>query len=200
MFHLDHIAIASSSLAEGTTWVEEKLGVSMVPGGEHDRFGTHNTLLGLADGLYLEVIAKNPNAASTGRATWFGLDTFRGQPRLANWICAGKSLSHAPAVAGTPQSLTRGELKWDITVPDDGSLPDSGGFPTLIAWGDGVPHPSTVLPASGCRLVSWEVLHPEATRLRQIVPIDDDRVTFTTAQTAAFRATFDTPNGKKVLM
>jgi len=33
------------------------LGVPFQPGGRHDVFGTHNALLGLADGLYIEAIA-----------------------------------------------------------------------------------------------------------------------------------------------
>jgi len=55
----------------------------MQPGGRHVRYGTHNTLLGLGDDLYLEVIAKDPAAAPYDGPTWFGLDDFTG--RAAPW-------------------------------------------------------------------------------------------------------------------
>ena len=61
---LDHLAVAGETLAEAVAHVEEALGVKMGPGGEHAHFGTHNQLIGLADGLYLEAIAANPVAAA----------------------------------------------------------------------------------------------------------------------------------------
>lgn len=199
MLTLDHIAIGCETLDAGTAWVEEALGVTLLPGGTHDRYGTHNRLLGLADGLYLEVIAKNPDAAPTGRPTWFGLDDFTGRPRLANWICRSADIATAPALAGRITPLTRGDLAWQITVPDDGSLPMQGGFPTILQWGDGVTPPSDRLPHSGCRLTRWEVHHPKADWLAANSGVSDPRVHFVPAETPGFRAAFDTPHGARVL-
>ena len=80
---LDHLAIGAQTLQEGVAWAEAKLGVSFQAGGTHARFATHNRLLGVADGLYLEVIAADPDATCEG-PRWFGLDTFSGPPRLVN--------------------------------------------------------------------------------------------------------------------
>jgi hypothetical protein len=202
MLKLDHLAVACTSLAEGTTWVEERLGVRMQPGGQHARYGTHNTLLGLADGLYLEVIAAEPGAVPEAGHTWFDLARFSGPPRLANWICQTDDLDTALATAradvGTPRALTRGDLSWQITVPDDGSLPYGGAFPTLIRWADGTDHPAERLPSSGCRLMQFEVMHPEAERLRSLMVVTDDRVTLR-AGPFAMKATFDTPSGVRTL-
>ncbi|MFT7146990.1 MAG: hypothetical protein ACJASZ_001872, partial [Yoonia sp.] len=49
MLTLDHLAVACASLDEGTAWVQDRLGVTLQQGGQHPRYGTHNTLLGLAD-------------------------------------------------------------------------------------------------------------------------------------------------------
>ena len=195
---LDHLAVACTSLQDGTAWVEDRLGVALQPGGKHARYGTHNTLLGLADGLYLEVIAKDPDAVPEAAHAWFGLDEFSGRPRLANWICQTTDIAAAPAVAGPPRALTRGDLSWQITVPDDGGLPLDGGFPTLIAWAEGTVHPATRLQQSGCRLVSFEVCHPEAEGIRSMIGLSDDRVRLSSGP-LEMSATFQTPHGLRTL-
>ena len=48
---------------------ESGLGVSLQQGGEHAVFHTHNRLLGLEDGLYLEAIAVNPERERAHKIT-----------------------------------------------------------------------------------------------------------------------------------
>ncbi|MFT4700401.1 MAG: hypothetical protein ACI85V_000792 [bacterium] len=196
-FQFDHIAIGCTTLADGVAWVEDQLGVSLLPGGKHAHFGTHNRLLGLGD-LYLEVIAKDPDAALTDRPTWFDLDNFSGPPRLANWICRSDDVGKDQAITGPPVSLRRDNLNWQLTVPDDGSLPMQGGFPSLLKWGEGIVPPSGSLPDCGVRLIAWEVWHPQADWLRENVDLDSDIVTFHTGD-QGFKARFDTPNGHRAL-
>ena len=193
MLKLDHLAVACTNLAEGTAWVEAQLGVTMQPGGRHVRYGTHNTLLGLGD-IYLEVIAPDPDAAPFDGPRWFDLDNFSGPPRLANWICQTEVFD---PVAGPPRDLTRGDLRWQLTVPDDGSLPYQGGYPTLIKWAEGTPHPASRLPDSGCRLKRFDISHPDA-GLAALVGIDDPRVRFAHGP-LGFRAVFEPPDGDRVL-
>ena len=57
---LDHIAVAGESLEEAVAHAEAAVGMPLLPGGEHPRYGTHNQLLGLGRGLYLEAIAIDP--------------------------------------------------------------------------------------------------------------------------------------------
>lgn len=196
-FQFDHIAIGCTDLEEGTAWVEERLGVSMQPGGKHTHFGTHNRLLGMGS-LYLEVIAKDPSAQPIDRPTWFDLDNFTGTPRLANWICRSDEIARTQNITGAPVSLARGDLRWQLTVPDDGTLPMGGGFPSLLKWGDGIVPPAQSLPDSGVRLTRWEVWHPDADWLKVAVSLDTDIVTFETGP-HRFKAHFTTPNGPKSL-
>ncbi len=202
MLTLDHLAISCTDLAAGTAWVAAQLGVTLLPGGQHARYGTHNTLLGLADGLYLEVIAIDPDAVPEAGHSWFGLDNFTGPPRLGNWICRTDDLQEAmgkaPVAAGQPRALTRGDLAWQIMVPDDGSLPYGGAFPTMIQWADGTLHPADRLPDSGCRLLGLEVTHPQASALRAMMDLHDDRVQLTDGP-FSLRARFETPQGVRVL-
>ncbi len=202
MLKLDHFALSCSNLGDGQALVEEVLGVKLHPGGQHSHFGTHNLLLGLGPDLYFEVIAKNPDAAPTGRATWFGLDTFDGAPRLGNWICSvteyADVLETAPSAVGQPVSLRRDDITWQLTVPEDGTLPYDGAYPSLIKWGAGVVPPPAKLPDVGIRLRRWEVHHPNATEISKMVPLSDDRVSWVVGP-QGFRAEFETPNGIKVL-
>lgn len=192
---LDHIAIAAETLEDGVAWTEDRLGVSLLPGGQHARFGTHNRLLGLADGLYLEVIAVDPDATSDG-PRWFDLDNFSGPPRLANWICEPNDFDAALAHGMRSVPMQRGDLRWDMGAPIDGSLPMGGGFPTLLQWHTETP-PGRSLPSSGCELLEFCVRHPQADQIAAELAgrLVDDRVRFETADAVTLSATLRTPNG-----
>lgn len=198
---LDHLAVAAPTLTEAVDAIENALGVTMQPGGQHPLFGTHNRLLGLEGGLYLEAIAIDPTAPDPGRSRWFDLDAFRGPARLSNWICRTDDLNAAldglPASVGDPVQLSRGDLRWRMAVPDDGRLPFDNLFPALIQW-QGHLHPGSILAPSGCTLRRLVVAHPEADKLRSLVPLSDPRVVFNTAEPALI-VEIDTPHGLRVL-
>jgi len=48
--------------------------------------------------------------------------------------------------------MSRGELNWLITIPDNGTLPLGGIAPMLIEWQTRV-HPASRLRESGCTLL-----------------------------------------------
>ena len=52
---IDHVLIAVDDL-EIETETYQKLGYKVLPGGKHPKMGTHNALVPLADGTYLELI------------------------------------------------------------------------------------------------------------------------------------------------
>ncbi|MEP1328899.1 VOC family protein [Pseudophaeobacter sp.] len=196
----DHLAVAGETLQEATAHVEEALGVALQPGGQHLVFGTHNQLLGLADGLYLEAIAIDPDLTPQRQPRWFDLDRFSGSARISNWICrcddlAGQ-LADLPDGVGTPVALTRGDLTWEMAVPQDGILPFDNAFPALMQWHS--VHPAARLQQQGCSLHRLTILHPQANELQTLLPLADDRIVFETAA-AGFEAEFDTPHGRRVL-
>jgi hypothetical protein len=200
---LDHLAITCATLDQGAIWVEKALGVTLLSGGTHARYGTHNRLLGLGPDLYLEVIAPDPAAPRPSGPRWFALDD-ADHPRLGNWIVRTDDLTlalpAAPEPAGEPVALSRGDLAWIITVPPDGSLPMQGGFPTLIQWTAGT-HPAARLPDSGLRLARLEVHHPEAAMIAAALEgrLDDPRIAFVPAGAVRLRARFSTPLGDRWL-
>ncbi len=200
----DHLTVTAPSLEEGVAFVEERLGVSLEPGGRHAAMGTHNRLLSLGADLYLEVIAVDPEAAPPPHSRWFNLDHISGPPRLSNWVARcdnlNEALQSAPAGAGEPLALARGDLRWEMAVPTDGALPFDGCFPALIAWA-GDAHPARLLPDRQCRLQSLELQHPQVELLREALHplIADPRIHFTTASEPGLRARFHTPAGERLL-
>lgn len=140
---LDHLAIAARSLEEGAAWLAAR-GLRAEPGGRHPGMGTHNLLMGLGPGEYLELIAPDPEAGIA--PAWFGLAGFDGPPRLAGWVLRAAPLEAPPGTRIV--TARRGDLSWRITVPEAGQMPLAGACPMRIDWGSG-PHPSDRLPDRG---------------------------------------------------
>ncbi|WP_282127834.1 VOC family protein [Roseobacter litoralis] len=203
MITFDHIAIAGETLEAARAYVEDALGVTLQDGGAHDVFFTHNALLGLEDGLYLEAIAINPHAPQPDRSRWFDLDRFKGAPRLTNWICRTDDLRNTleklPAGFGTPVALKRGDLRWQMAVPQDGILPFDNCGPALIEW-QSAPHPAERLRPSDITLRRLTITHPQADGLNAALrgQMQDDRIVIETGP-VGMHAEFDTPHGLRTL-
>ena len=195
---LDHIAVSGRTLEEAADWIEHKLGVPLQKGGEHERFGTHNKLLGLEDGVYLEAIASNPDAPPPDQPRWFDLDNFDGAPRLTNWICQvdnlDKALQDLPQI-GRIVDLSRGDLKWRMGGPENGKLPYDNCFPAFIEW-QTPQHPSAMLTGLGCHLRSLTVSHPRAEQLRDtLAPYLERGVVQIETGPRGLSAEIETPSG-----
>jgi hypothetical protein len=166
----DHVVVGAASLEQGRAWAVNQLGVEPLLGGRHASMATHNMVLRLDDPeheLYLEILAIDPDALEPGRARWFDLDTpevraaLAVAPRLIAWVARSDDLAldHEQFIAagldpGPIHAATRdmpsGELRWRITIPDDGARVAGGAIPTLIAWD--TPSPAASLPESGVSL------------------------------------------------
>lgn len=166
----DHLVVAARDLQEGVAWVESRLGVPMGAGGRHDLMGTHNRLLSLGPGRFLEVIAIDPVAPPPARPRWFELDdpAMRARlaqgPALVTWVARTDDIGAAIAAtaSGKPEilALARGDFRWRIGVPASGTLAQAGVSPTMIQWD--THHPSEVLADPGCRLERLVLRHSQA--------------------------------------
>lgn len=183
---LDHLVVAAPTLASGVAHVCDALGLSaevFTAVGRHAGMATHNRLLGLWGGCYLEVIACDPEAPAPERKRWFGLDSKAVKSRLAE----GPYLAHWVARVERPRQLAlwqqqyptrippllqmqRGGYAWHIGVPASGALPTwkrhggDGLLPTLIQW-DLPVHPSDALAHHGIALKSLRGFHANANGL-----------------------------------
>jgi hypothetical protein len=168
--HIDHLVIGTNDLASGTDWTESRLGAACDGGGAHPLMGTHNRLMRLAGGPYLEVIAIDPDASSPGRPRWFTLDREKTKSRFATgpgalcWVAAVSDIETAVRQCGYDcgqiTTVTRGDLQWRLTIPDDGSLPAGGVLPSLIEWPEGM-HPVTSLAETDIYLDTIHLTHPD---------------------------------------
>lgn len=169
---LDHLAIFAPSLNWGVEWVRDCLGVVPSPGGKHPQMGTHNRLLRLGDDMFLEIIARDPDAERpTTHQAWFELGDdaatatnwdlgLRLRGMVARTLDLPHAISRAPEELGTPMRLTRGAREWMFGVRCDGKLPLGGALPHVMDWG--VPGPAgPLLPDLGCRLLHLVLETPD---------------------------------------
>ncbi len=196
--------VAAATLTEGVAHVRYALGVDMPFGGAHPLMGTHNHLMRIGADIFLEVIAVDPAAPPPARARWFGLDRFAGPPRLWTWVARSgdltRDMGRLPAASGAPITGRRGALEWRITVPEDGTMPFGGAFPTVLEW-PSRPYPGAAMVDLGCRLQRLVLRHPEAAALDAALQglIPDPRIVIELADAPGLSAEFETPEGVRRL-
>lgn len=170
---IDHLIYTAPTLEEGMDRIEHLLGVRPVPGGRHPNFGTHNSLLSIGEGTYLEVIAPDPELPNPPRGRWLA-EFFKGKPRLATWVRKATDIQAMRDVAISHDihlgEIEQGERKtpegdtltWQLSDPY--VLPFDGALPFLINWGH-TTHPSSRAPSGGT-LLNLRVTHPQSSSVR----------------------------------
>ena len=174
---LDHLGLVAGDLTNGAAEFKAMTGVDLGPGGHHPKMATHNRLLSIGGGSYLELIAPDPESASPARARWFGLDNMKAEDQvsLRFWMIRVDNLDDALNLArqsgldlGGSEDLSRGTLQWRLSVPRTGILPLDGAEPILIEWPEGV-HPTSTMEDAGVVLKNLTVRHPNASAVAAFV-------------------------------
>ena len=197
--------LATPDLLTTTKVVAARTGVTPVAGGRHLGIGTANTLLGLGDGAYLEIIGPDPKAEPGHAPRPFLIDELA-DARLVTWAVHPPDLDTTLATArehgydpGTAYPMQRrtddGQLlRWRLTRAEYEH--SNGLVPFLIDWGD-TPHP-TSRPLPEVRLRELTGTHPDPDtvgRLLSALGVHLD----VTAGPAGLHAVLDTPNGTVAL-
>lgn len=191
---LDHLVVACATLVQGDAWLRELAGVPSAPGGSHSGWGTHNRVLRLDAGTYLELIAPDPAQPEPALPRPFGLDDpalrerVAVRPRLVHYVCRVPALDAIADLdlgydAGPIMAMTRGALSWRITMPQDPASAarrwtDAGRLqPTLIEWPaarrpSGIRPRRSLLPAwrwpgCGCACRPASCCRPRCARTRE---------------------------------
>jgi hypothetical protein len=162
---LDHLVVAAHSLDQGASYIQTCLGVTPIGGGKHRAVGTHNRVLNLGHGQYLEVIAVDPDATPPAFPRWFHLDDpglqegLKIRPRLIAWVARTRDIDRLATayrqVRVEIRPMQRDALRWRFAFTTDGALPGDGLIPHLIQW-ESPNHPTEKMPESGCRLLGLE--------------------------------------------
>jgi glyoxalase-like protein len=208
----DHLVVAASTLEEGEDHIEALTGARPRPGGQHVAMGTHNSVLRLGQGEYLEVIAIDPRGIVPDRPRWFELDTpamkkrLAASPQLIHWavntvdIEAARRAAAAGIDPGAAYPMERGPFRWKITIPDDGRLPGNGLVPTLIQWA-GIQRPANVLEDIGIRVAAIAGAHPNPGEIRAALALLGltDVMPVTYSDTPRIAAMLHTPRGTVTL-
>ncbi|MCL4184977.1 MAG: VOC family protein [Burkholderiaceae bacterium] len=215
---LDHLVVACTTLVQGDAWLRALAGVPSAPGGRHPGWGTHNRLLRLDTGTYLELIASDPDAPPPAQPRPFGLDDpalrrrVAERPRLVHFVCRVAKLADAgvrePGYDPGPiVPMTRGALSWRITMPGDAQAAaqrwsDAGRLlPTLIEWAGGAMperHPLDALAPSGVMLAALRLCTPTAPPLPAAL-LDDPRIIVVSGPQPALGAELMTPQGWRLI-
>ncbi|MGC6517071.1 MAG: VOC family protein [Candidatus Puniceispirillaceae bacterium] len=170
MLCIDHIVIGTANLASGIKALEPVFGITIPDGGKHPLMSTHNAIMSTGNREFLEVIAIDETAPAPTRNRWFSLDEpatkerLAMRPRALYWVVETDDLddviAKSPIDLGEPLSLSRGDLRWRLSVPQDGSLPEQGIIPAFIEWSHG-PHPAQTQADFGIRLKQVKLRHPD---------------------------------------
>lgn len=203
---VDHLVYAVADLGQGIAEIERLLGVRAAPGGKHTGRGTHNALLSLGTGTYLELIAPDREQPAPAAARPFGLDKLT-SPRLVTWairvsdiekrVEEARSAGYDP---GAVLSMSRklpdgGELRWRLAVHPE---PVAGGVvPFFIQWDPGK-HPSETSPG-GAHLADLQAEHPRPDEVNAMLEAIGAEITVTQSARPALIATIEGPKGTVVL-
>jgi hypothetical protein len=202
---IDHLLFAGEDLDVLVNDVFMEAGVRAVAGGKHAGQGTHNALMGLGPGRYLELMAQDPEGDDDGAGAYRRSIAYLREPALHTWCArtddmgvlvrraSGAGLSVVTSEGG--RVLPDGTpLRWTLAALE--GHPYDGLVPFFIDW-RGSPHPSRGLPAN-LRLTRLTLEHPRADELTRLLrdlggPVPD--VEATTAPRPRIRADFVAPNG-----
>lgn len=194
MTKLDHIIIAATTLEEGVIYIKQMLGVDIPIGGRHEIMATHNHVMSLGDGVYLELIATNTDMTLPKSPRWFALDDplvrmdLQHGPRLLTWAVNSTDLEKLTDASEVPlgqiREAERDDLRWKVALSEDGRMPGAGFLPLAIQWLVDF-HPSQRMAQLGCHFKGLTLYHPRkawlksclrsigAEQLVEVIEIDD---------------------------
>jgi hypothetical protein len=200
---IDHLVYATPDVQQGVQKLEQLLGVTASPGGQHLGAGTRNSLLSLGPSTYLEIIGPDPEQPKPPFARIFGIDDLT-SPKLVTWAANGKDLEKivtqaaehgitlGRVLAGGRQRPDGTVLSWRYTHP--GTVVADRIVPFFIDWGQSQ-HPSSSA-AKGASLVELRADHPEAERVQKILSGLGLHLSVQQGERPALIATIDCPKGR----
>lgn len=205
---LDHLLYGSPDLQLGIDEIERLTGVRPRYGGQHPGLGTHNALLSLGPGTYLEVIAPDPSQDVVASTLPYGIGSLRA-PALRAWAVAPGDIEATVRDARTAgmdfgevtahSRRARGgeDVRWRMasrTTREEGLAI----LPFLIDWGT-TTHPSERAPG-GVRLVGFRIFATEPDEVLGQLRAIGAEVAVLVAEAPGLEAVLMGPAGREVVL
>ncbi|HEB89978.1 MAG TPA: VOC family protein [Deltaproteobacteria bacterium] len=206
---LDHLVYAVPDLAAAIEMFRTRLGHAPTRGGHHPGLGTHNAILPLRGGSYVELIARDPRAPDPAGPRPFGLDTLTSS-RLVTWAARSRAIERdvtrarnasfdpGPILEMKRRGPDGRSLRWKLSLR---SPPFGDGLvPFLIDWGES-PHPATHTPPGpiAVELVRFAGRHPDTTRIGAALEALGARLPIVGSDEIGLEAELVSPSGRLVL-
>lgn len=195
---VDHVMLGIDDLERGIAQFEKLTGVRPVFGGKHPG-GTHNALVSLGEGTYLEILAVQPGVAPP--EDYAGLKQLHALTPIG-WAVSSKDsaqlrnrltsagLAVTESTAGSRTTPAGTTLSWQTFGLKEGF--DEAPF--FIVWSPQSAHPSTTSP-TGCKLQQWRVAGPHLRNLEQLRSALDLPIDVAEAKSTALRLSLQCPQG-----
>lgn len=205
MHQLDHFVWEAFDLKEEEQVFKNLTGVTPNYGGEHLDRGTHNSLLSIGEGRYLEIIALN-----LAKAEQFGFPTEAPKnfkSRMMTFGCKCKDLNQLKQLvtqAGlevssefeiTREAPTGEQYNWHTIVVGNH---DFGHFMPFFTSRLSEHDPSEYL-TKGCELRTFSVGHPKHAQLAQLYTKLELDIAVFKATKPVFNVVLETPKGRVAL-
>jgi hypothetical protein len=200
--NIDHVILAIDSLDRGIALLREATGVTAAFGGAHPGRGTQNALIGLGQGVYLELLAPNPqDSAGPAQVAAFAgvraLTPVGWAVRTSNAdslhaLLVSRGVAGGAVRAGSRQRPDGALLRWRTLSPWAGA---SELLPFFIEWDTAGRHPSVDAPA-GCTLAGFALAAPVPDSLRTLLERAVVHVPVAAAPRETMSLTLDCPKGR----
>lgn len=189
---LDHIILATGSLARGMAAFTRLTGVTPVVGGQHPGRGTQNALASLGAGQYLEVLAPISDSGPPEPLRPMGWAIRTSDLAALRARLERDGIRTTAPVPGSRRKPDGALLTWATAGVEGAASPF---MPFFIEWGKDVPHPSATSP-SGCSLQQFVITEPDATLLRRVLAAAGVPVIVETGARREAALTLDCPHGR----
>ena len=164
---IDHLVYGyPGSLEAAMDAFEERTGVAPAVGGRHADLGTHNALVAIGDGMYFELLCRDPSQPAPPKL-WMGVESMGDTPSMLTWAVDRAGAMPSAVAAARTKGYDPGDVEAFSRLKPDGTtlkwslayrhytreqMGDGGGVvPFLIDWHASV-SPAHTAP-NGCVLV-----------------------------------------------
>ena len=167
MHKLDHIVFGALSLEEGTEFVEGILQAKLSDIGYHKDMGTHNRVIRISDGVYLEIVSTDPKMQNLKNRKWFNLDNsnlqskLKKSPQIIGYVIENGDVKISKYYDPFFEA-SRANYRWQFAMPTyrnnilDSQIIETGIIPSLISWKS--EKPIYQMKKNQFQLISFEIV------------------------------------------